>query len=827
MELAQTLPLVLTLLAATPIGDPPPQLAQARALLAGGKAAEALEKAKEGLEFAPDLLDLLDLASRAATETGAKDEALWYGALAAEEIADLAAPGKSEKAIADALAGRLLEIDPLARKGATTLDAYAASIASIGKECSGKKLYVNAVDLLGRCQGTGAAAAAEAELAKIYGNKKAIEALLDSGLDVPMQPKRKRSAESIAREDAKHSTWETAHEIKGKQYTIKTDMGLELAESMSFAMEQMNAFYRKVFHVKEFGGGQTARATICVYKSREEFDEGEGSAEDPIDPNVAGFFRPGASYVATYDPRSDERSFAFLWETLFHESSHQFTHMISADLIPAWLNEGTASYFEGARLRANGVVETNLVPDERLESLEVMLKRTESNGGTGIARRAQAVPSLAEVVTFYQPGSYPGEYYPFGWGLVYFFLNYEDERSQRVYEKPYQDFMAAYKSGGKHDVQGRFVEHIVTKAKQPGVTSFEQFEARWRAWIHELHALHFGPPEMAERLIERARKQVADKALESAEESYEWALRKRPGDPVASFELAELLAAQKRNDAAIFRYRAAVASLRALEDPSDALPGGGDLTGTDLIEISEGALAKLDPHLRDAMQKADLDFATSVERTAREYSEKELPRASLALLDAAQALYGRASALATLRNEIAKAAGVDTRRWRRLPAADELVEWEAESGWTAQEGALAAKAEHPSFCSWRQPLPERYTFEAKIDATGLEGESGFVGMFFGENEHGLQFVGFTADGTAEYGKLEQGWERIGPLPSVKKDQLGSITVRIEVSKESAEFFLGGKSTGKPKKYDPEDLAGRIGFVVQGGQATVRDARLCY
>jgi len=822
MRFASILALAAPLIAAGPAGESPKELAEARGLLQGGQPAEALQKAKEGLETAPDMLELLDLASRAAGEAGLKDEALWYGTLAAEELADVAAPSKAEKAIGDALVARLLEIDPLGRKGATTIDAYAASIAAIGKECASKKLYVNAVDLLGRCQGTSAAAAAEAELARIYANKKAVEALLDSGLDVQVTPKRKRSAESIAKEDAKHSTWETAHEIKGKQYTIRTDMGIELAESISFAMEQMNAFYRKVFHVKEFGGGQTARATIRVYKSREEFDENEGNP----DPNVAGFFVPGANHVATYDPRSDQRSLASLWETLFHEASHQFTHMISADLIPAWLNEGTASYFEGARLRPNGMVETNLVPEERLEGLEIMLKMSESDG-TGVAKKPEKVPTLEEVVTYYQPGSYPGEYYPFGWGLVYFFLNYEDESSKRVYVKPYQDFMAAYGTGGKHDVKGRFVEHFVTKAKQPGVASFEQFEARWRAWIHELHALHFGPPEMADRLIARAREQVADKALESAEESYEWALRKRPGDPVASFELAELLAGQKRTDPAIFRYRAAAESLRALEDPSGTLPGGGELTGTDLLEISKKALAKLDPALSDSISRAESSFEATVAETARAYAEHGLPRASLALLEAAEEMYGRTDELADLRAEIAKSSGADLRRWRRLPTAGELLEWEGGSEWSARDGALCATADHPSFCSWREPMPERYTFEAKIDATGLGEESGFVGMYFGENSKGLQFVGFSADGAAEYGKNEKGWKRIGPLPSIKKAQLGSIEVRIEVGEGSAEFFLGGKSTGKPKKYDPEDLAGRIGFVVQGGEAKFRDVRVCY
>jgi tetratricopeptide (TPR) repeat protein len=410
---------------------------------------------------------------------------------------------------------------------------------------------------------------------------------------------------------------------------------------------------------------------------------------------------------------------------------------------------------------------------------------------------------------------------------VYFFLNYEDERSQRVYEKPYQDFMASYKSGGKHDVKGRFVEHFVTKARQPGVATFEQFEARWRAWIHDLNAVYFGGPEKANLLIERGRKQVADKAYESAEESYEWALRKRPGDPVASFELAELFAAQKRTDAAIYRYRGAVSSLRAMDDPSEVLPGGKDLTGRDLLEISEKALARLDKGLFDALQKADADFAAAVVEAARAYADQELPRASLRLLDEARAMYGGASALTGLREEIAKTSGVDLRRWRRLPVDKEILAWDGDEGWAGSEGQLVGKSDSPDFCSWRGELPSRYTFEATIDASGLEPESGFVAMTFGGNDRGLQFVGVSSRGTAQYGALEKGWKPSGPLPSVKKDQMGSITVRIEVHPDRVEYFLGGRSAGKPKELDPEKLQGRVGFVVQGGQVTVRDARICY
>jgi len=194
---------------------------------------------------------------------------------------------------------------------------------------------------------------------------------------------------------------------------------------------------------------------------------------------------------------------------------------------PSWLNEGTASFFEGARLLPNGAVETNLVPEMRLKDLPYFFK--------------QGKPGLEEVVSWFKPGSYEGEYYPFGWGLVYFLQNYENDKSQRIYEPLYHDYMAAYKSGGKHDVLGRFVEYFVTKAKDPAVKNFADFEARWRKWIQELDELYEGPPEKADALVARGRKQRSDKQLDSAVESLRWALRKRPGDVLANFELGETL----------------------------------------------------------------------------------------------------------------------------------------------------------------------------------------------------------------------------------------------------------------------------------------------
>jgi Protein of unknown function (DUF1570) len=775
-------------------GDgPPAQLTEARTLLDGGQAKEALEKAKVGLELAPDLPEMLDVASRAAQAAGSADEALWYAWIASGELGSIATPTKEQKALADGIQKRLGELDPTGQQGSAAVSSYAAALFAIGKDCAARKLTVNAVDLFLRCRGTPTAAAAEAELAKIYDNKKAVESLIESGLDVPVKAQKKRSPESAAKEDAKHATWASAWEVKGEQYTVVTDFPRETADSISLAMEQMNRFYRKVFHVKEFGGGQTARVKLCVYRSREEFD---------------------ANYVATYDPRSDKRPLSELWSTLFHESSHQFTHMISADLIPAWLNEGTASYFEGAKLQGNGVVETNLVPEERLGSLEVLIQR--------------GSPTLEQVVTYFQPGSYPGEYYPFGWGLVYFLLNYEDEKSQRVYVQPYQGFIASYKSGGKHDVKGRFVEHFVTKAKQPGVASFADFEKRWKDWIHELHGLYYGGPEVADKLIERARKETKDKAYESAAESYGWALRKRPGDPVASFELAELLALQKANDAAIYRYRGAVATLRVAPDLSKPVPGAPDRTGQELLDLSASRLAKLDKAFADAKSKADEAFAGAAADAARGYMDKSMPLCALRLLDQSGSLYGGATALLALREEIAGKSGADTRRWRRLKTAGELAEWEVDGDWKAPDGALVGTAEKdagPIFCFWRDDMPERFRFEARVDASDLDKEDGLFGLVFAATSDALRFLGVQKVGVVSTCHVRKGPEFSKPIATLKPDQMKSFTLAIEVFPGRVEFFVDGKPAGKPMTLTVEEMRGKIGLVLQGGSLALRELRV--
>jgi hypothetical protein len=759
---------------------------------------DALTTSSLALEYWPEDMNLLDLASLAALENGDKDIALWYATLALDKLRETVDPNAKEPPPKlSELERRIADLDPLGGKGKQIVGEYSNALLALGRNVGKRKLFVNGVDLLTRSRDLGLGATAEAELAKIYDNKKAVEALLDSGLDVPLKSKRKkRTPEQIAKDDAKHATWETCYEIKGDNYTIKTDMGEEMAEAMSQAMELMNGFYRQVFHVKE-RGGKTARVTISVYKNRAEFDKNENNP----DKNILGFFVPNVNRVATYDPREHGYALSELWSTLFHESSHQFTHLISADLIPAWLNEGTASYFEGAKLRTNGSVETNLVPEGRLADLEAELKL-----GT---------PTLKDVVSFFKPGSYDGDYYAFGWGLVYFLQNYENDKCERVYVPLYQDYMAAYGSGGKHDPFERFVEYFVTKAKQPGIATFDDFEKRWQEWIHNLHGLYFGPAAKADDLLARARAEVANKKFDAAIESYRWALRKRPVDATANVELADVFAQQKQNDSALFNYCKALRIARATTDASAQA----------IAQRCAKQLTDLDEEFGKAVGAADAKLLASAAEAANAYVDRDLPRAALRLLDAARDACGGSAQLATLRDKIAGDAVVDTLRWRRPRIEGGLAEWRASRGWKADSGALFVEAQGPQFCAWKQELPERYRVETTLKPGALEDDA-FLALYFGDGGQGLQFLGLSADGVVEVGRLTRKWEALDGLGIIGKQAFDNLKIGIEVAPEKVRFFLNDKQVGE-HVYSPDELRGDVGLVVQSGVAQFSDFRVRY
>src|SRR6185503_8222401 len=163
------------LLVAARVGPPADpaelRLIESKKLLEAGKGEEALAQAQEGLEFSPDHFGLLHIAAQSASAAQKKDEAIWYGSMALGQTAALTDAKTRQKTI-DELEALVAAADPLQQKGRGIENEYAQALLKIGSDLARRQMWVSAVGILTRLRGTAVADKAEAELAKVYDNKK-------------------------------------------------------------------------------------------------------------------------------------------------------------------------------------------------------------------------------------------------------------------------------------------------------------------------------------------------------------------------------------------------------------------------------------------------------------------------------------------------------------------------------------------------------------------------------------------------------------------------------------------------------------------------------
>ncbi|MCA9001992.1 MAG: hypothetical protein KDB61_08720, partial [Planctomycetes bacterium] len=626
-------------------------------------------------------------------------------------------------------------------------DAVSREIFEMAKACEKKKLYANAADLLELCMGTSMQSRAEERLAKMFSKQKAVDALIESGIDFELPDTGRVNKKKKREVDKKNTTWENPYEIKGKYYIVRSDMGYDYTHAFLNAMEQMNAFYRGVFDYKVRGGTMRS-CRIDVYKNREEFDRVElENRGQPISPNVGGFFVPGENRVATYDSRSTGGTIDDLWSTLFHEASHQFTRAVLPGLLLTWLNEGTASYFEGAFLQPGGSVATNRIPKTRLRSLYMLLGFVKGEKGDYVQARKPHpnAPTLEQVITYYRPGSYPGEYYPFGWGLVYFFHNYENEASERIYLPIYKEFMLTYKSGGDHDIKARFVEYFVTKAAVPGVDTFEKFEEHWMTWIRDLYDIHYGGPEQSLKLIQRGDLEFKNEKFEYALDSFRWALEKDPKNNTARMRYAETAMVLERWDLAAFHWRKLESASRQVVDPESPMPMIQGKTAAETRAFALEKLGEVNPRLREGIENSVDVFVAKAKEVATTYVDDERPLSALYLLESSSRLVDGDARLLTVAEDIKTESGVSLRRGYRPAVDEELTGWSARSSFSGKDGVLRVDVKpgiNTAVIEEAPPIPYRWEVKIKLED---KGDFPIAGITFGSTLNDEQMLAWFAD----------------------------------------------------------------------------------
>lgn len=626
--------LVLTLALLAPATRllPPPEGVPKEAAehASAGRWEEARALLREQVERSPAGPEILELYGRCLLELGRGDEAahqLEQAALALEARGDERGGRRvrSLLARADALYARR---DRLWRDMTSQLFAAARQLDENGHA-------ERALDLLTRIARIAAGRDAEAV--------RELEAKVRSGFErVDLDRAGSAGAAAGARSTVR---------LESACYLLECDLEPELVQLVADTMDAIHAYYVEVYFDGDAKRASGPKATIRIHADRESMLRDWQGGTPP-----EGWWSPGENRVVCYDTRGSTGTLDWMLTTLFHEASHQFMTLLSArgGYAPTWLNEGTSCFFEGAVAMADRRV---LWPDAalpRLQHLAAMLQ-----GGTG--------PQLREVVSYAGGGSYPGEYYPFGWGLVYFMQQYEDPRTlAHVYRPLYASYREQATSKGADSME-LFQRTFLGPSSPLGHREFADFERDWRAWILDtVRPLHLAPPA-ERRALRHARIQAYLAAADAAARERRAAVSERE---LLLRALGDLEYVRTRIDgpkdpqlATLLRQADVLERLQRPESAAPLLESVLDLADQGRFALPEGEYAaverrlhKLDARnwaLRQARSRTDA-LARSARRLAEDYlaARPSMTLRAYTLAATAGEVLGDAQGLAALAAEL-------------------------------------------------------------------------------------------------------------------------------------------------------------------------------
>ncbi|MBL8725290.1 MAG: hypothetical protein JNK49_14675 [Planctomycetes bacterium] len=664
--------LALWLVPALPAQEPRPKtpfvtayLAEAEGQLRAGDVAGARRAVDFALERDARSLPALWLLATIAERQGDVDTAvhalhLWLSVFDARS-------GKKNPAERKPTVERLQPLDSEAPTWAKLQGQYVAGIADIAKQYRQKKDLLGALEayqhLLQVAPDHPEGLAAIQQIRTTGGREVAVEDVY-AGAD----PTGGMSEAELAKLDAEHSEWDKAYTDQSDNYRYRTDAGYLVLKTSRIAMEQMNGFYRRFFHFME-DGGKTPAIEIRIFKNRDEYLKLGRSPQ----PWSGGQFTGDA--VETYAGGvSGKESVREMYGTLFHEAAHQFVSM-TGPMVPGWLNEAYASFFEGCVILSNGSVRWNRVPPHRLFPLVARLERGwmaehgEAGPGPGgeWTEPERAPPFRMVVEGRYQWG--PPWYAP-TWGVVYFLYNYRRDDGRLVYRAVLHDYYQSFKRGQPKD-PGLHFEELVLKAPLSPVKTLAELDPLWRDWLLALRDREMGKTSAGAELLRWARAALERGQPAEALEFLDDARDETPGDAEVLWQLAAVLETLKKKALAAARYRE---FRRVLE-----LSGN---TADQRFAEAGKKVEQLDPlvlRYRDLQRR----FGEQGVQLAKGYEARGLPTMALELLRRLSANFAYGPALEAY-VALAQRTGKSLARWR--VAYDE----QSLSGWSGGDGAFSA-----------------------------------------------------------------------------------------------------------------------------------------
>jgi hypothetical protein len=289
-------------------------------------------------------------------------------------------------------------------------------------------------------------------------------------------------------------------EYESQHYKFACALESDVVKRLGSVMDDIHAFYVQVYFDGDEKKAKSQKPTIRVFPTRKKMLETWQGGEPPD-----GWWSAGTNEVITFDSRTPgddtERggSLDYMLNVLFHEASHQFMSLIAkGGYTPSWLNEGTATFFEGAVAMSDGRV---LWPDAAIGRLGALCWELQNPKS----------PTPTAVVSYPSAGSYPSEDYAYGWGLVYFLQQYEDAKTREyVYRPLYAEYRTKVIERGGEPMKV-FEEVFLGKRSPLGHRTFADFEKDWKNWIlTEVRPLHDHDAKARALRLDRAKSDIAE-----------------------------------------------------------------------------------------------------------------------------------------------------------------------------------------------------------------------------------------------------------------------------------------------------------------------------
>jgi len=629
--------------------------------------------------------------------------------------------------------------------------------------------------------------------------------------------------EWIEKQDARHSTWDTAWEKKLDNYTIFTDAGYEVLEIIALALEQLDTFFRIFYDYKTDGSG-TPHIQIKIYKDRAEFMR----LGKPHVDWAAGFYNGSA--VVTYDPRGSRaagdgrsemepsRSLKGLIQTLAHEVSHHFVSIAPGSGVPAWMNEGFASFFEGTRLLSNGRIEWNIVAPHRLRPLVEYLQ-------------SEKPPDLARIISC-RVDDYR-IFYPYGWGLVYFLWNYEDEEGNYLYRNVLREYRALYVGGVDH--LERFTKFIIERPDVPGISNLQEFEEVFTGYILKVNEEYLGRTEVARQYEERADEFMENENVEKALLFYEKALAKRPEDPGLLWKLARVLEALGENDRAAGTYRTFLTRAEF-----------HGITDDPRLAAAREKIEKLDP-IAGRFRKIREQFESDILFVARTYRDLGL---FLMALQTARELAVADNPSIPARDfylDVEKESGKTLEQWQVAFNETDLSGWYGEDivdEFRVEDDRLVGEVEEGDVpdqgkaTQTGSDMGEKPTIPYKIFLLDREIQGDFsfdtevrapeacelYGICFGaRTKDAFQSVLLKSDQNLDFSTFDGGWTILRHIP-VMFDPAEWNRLRVDVRGRLVSIRMNGELVEELEFESGAELRGDVGILVGKGLAEYRNIR---